>query len=149
MTIGEAVDPVMLPVACALAVIAILYFFWHVGRRYPSAPKIVPLQLRIDGRPGRLGRKRWLWLPPAIMAAVTALIGVILLRVPAATEPRAVLALVFLAIAETAVFGAWQTDRQIELARKMTYRVAPVRTLRAMLPILVTTVVAIVLAVRP
>ena len=149
MTIGEAVDPVMLPVACALAVVAILFFFWHVGRRYPSAPKIVPLRLRLDGRPGQPGRKRWLWFPPAILAGVCALLGAILLRVPGATEPRAVIALVFLTIAEVAVFGAWQTDRQIELARKMTYRVAPIRTLRALVPILVTTAVAIVLAVRP
>ena len=149
MTIGEAIDPVMLPVACALAVVAILFFFWHVGRRYPSAPKIVPLGLRIDGRPGRPGRKRWLWLPPAILAAVTALLSFVLLRVPAATEPRAVIALVFLSFAEVAVFGAWQTDRQIELARKMTYRIAPLRTLRAFFPILVTIVVTIVVAIRP
>jgi hypothetical protein len=149
MTVVEVVDPVMLPIACALAVVAILFFFWHVARRYPSAPKIVPLRLRIDGRPGQPGRKRWLWLPPAILAAVAALLSVVLLRVPAATEPRAVIALVFLTIAEVAVYGVWQTDRQIELARKMTYRVAPVRTLRALFPILVTTAVTIAIAVRP
>ena len=148
MTIGEAIDPVMLPVACALAVIAIVFFFWHVGRRYPSAPKIVPLQLRIDGRPGQWHSKRWLWLPPWIMIIVTALLSAVVLRVPGASEPRTVIALVFLTIAEVALFGVWQTDRQIELARKMTYRVAPARTLRALFPILVTTAVAIVLAVR-
>ena len=149
MTIGEAVDPVMLPVACGIAVVAILLFFWHVARRYPAAPKNVPLSLRIDGRPARMAPKRWLWLPPVIMAAVTVLLGVLLLRVPATEQQRPMMALVFLIIAEVAWFGAWQTDRQIELARKMTYRIAPVRTLRAFFPILVTIVVAVVVAVRP
>ena len=149
MTIGEVADPVILPVACCLAVVAILFFFWHVARRYPSAPKLVPLRLRIDGRPGQPGSKRWLWFPPAIMAVVTAVLSVVLFRAPAATDQRTVVALVFLVIAEVALFGVWQTDRQIELARKMTYRVAPVRTLRALFPILVTTVVTVVLAARP
>jgi hypothetical protein len=149
MTFGEVADPVVLPVACGIAVVAILYFFWHVGRRYASAPKIVPLRLRIDGRPGQPGRKRWLWLPPAVLAAVTALVSVLLLRAPDAAEHRSTIALVFLTLAEVALFGVWQTDRQIELARKMTYRVAPARTLRALFPILVTIVVTIVVAVRP
>ena len=148
MTIGEVVDPVILPVACGLAVVAILFFFWHVRRRYPSAPKVVPLQLRVDGRPGQWRSKRWLWLPPWIMTIVTALLSAIVLRVPAAMGARTVIALAFLTIAEVALFGMWQTDRQIELARKMTYRVAPARTLRALFPILVTTAVTIVLAVR-
>jgi hypothetical protein len=149
MTIGEVTDPVMLPVACGIAAVAILFFFWHVGRRYSSAPKMVPLGLRPDGRPGRLGRKRWLWLPPAILAAITALLSVLLIRAPHAAEHRAMIALVFLTMAEVALFGVWQTDRQIELARKMTYRVAPARTLRAIFPIVVTVVVAVVVAVRP
>ena len=148
MTIGEAVDPVMLPVTCGLAVVAILFFFWHVRRRYPSAPKVVPLQLRVDGRPGLWRSKRWLWVPPWIMTIVVALLSAVVLRVPAVMGARTVIALVFLTVAEVALFGVWQTDRQIELARKMTYRVAPVRTLRALFPMLVTTAVAIVLAVR-
>jgi hypothetical protein len=149
MTIGEVADPVMLPVACGIAAVAILFFFWHVGRRYPSAPKMVPLRVRADGRPGRMGRKRWLWLPPVVLAAVTALLSVLLLRAPDAAAHRTIIALVFLTMAEVALFGVWQTDRQIELARKMTYRVAPARTLRAIFPILVTAVVTIVVAVRP
>lgn len=149
MTIADVFGPVLLPVACAAAVVAIASFAWHVARRYPTAPKNVPLRLRIDGRPGRMAPKRWLWFPPVVMAAVTALLGAVLLRVPPAAEQRTTLALVFVTIAELAWFGAWQTDRQIELARKMTYRVAPARTLRALLPILATIVVTVVVAVRP
>jgi len=149
MTFGEVADPVILPVACCLAFVATLFFFWHVARRYPAAPKLVPLRLRIDGRPGPSAPKRWLWLPPAMMAVVTAVLSVVLFRAPVATEQRTVVALVFLTIAEVALFGMWQTDRQIELARKMTYRVAPVRTLRALLPIFVTAIVTVVVAVRP
>jgi|GEM_PF-1690571 len=149
VTIDEVIGPVMLPVACGIAVVAILLLAWHVARRYPSAPKNVPLKLRIDGRPGRMASKRWLWLPPAVMAAVAAMLGIILLRAPPPAEQRTTVALVFLLIAEVAWFGAWQTDRQIELARKMTYRVAPVRTLRALFPIIVTAIVAVVVAIRP
>ena len=43
---------------------------WHVARRYPAAPKRVPMRLRIDGRPGPLGTQSLLWLAPVIMAAV-------------------------------------------------------------------------------
>ena len=139
----------MLPAACGLAIVAILLFAWHVRRRYPSAPKMVPLTLRIDGRPGRMAPKRWLWLPPVIMAAVVAVLTAVLLRAPGAAEQRTTIALVFLTTAEVAWFGAWQTDRQIELARKMTYRIAPLRTLRVFFPILVTIVVTVIVAVRP
>jgi hypothetical protein len=149
MTIDEVLGPFMLPVACGLAVIAILLFAWHVARRYPSAPKNVPLTVRFDGRPGRVGPKRWLWLPPVIIAAVVGVLSAVLPRAPGAAEHRTMLALVFLTIAEVAWFGAWQTDRQIELARKMTYRIAPLRTLRVFFPILVTIVVTVVVAVRP
>ncbi|HEY0384263.1 MAG TPA: hypothetical protein VGC72_18895 [Candidatus Elarobacter sp.] len=149
MTIDEVLLPVMLPVACGLTLVAVLFFFWHVGRRYPSAPKNVPLRLRIDGRPGQVGSKRWLWFPPAVVAAVAAVLGVVLPQAPGAAEQRTTIALVFLTIAEVAVFGAWQTDRQIELARKMTYRIAPLRTLRVFFPILVTIVVTVVVAIRP
>jgi len=149
MTIDDPIAPVMLPVAWGLAVVAILLLAWHVARRYPSAPKNVPMKLRIDGRPGGLGSKRWLWAAPIAIAAVTALLTVVVLRAPPLPEQRTAVALVFVLIAEVAWFGAWQTDRQIELARKMTYRVAPVRTLRALFPILVTAVVAVVLAIRP
>jgi hypothetical protein len=149
MTAGEVLDPVALPVAFAVAVLSVLWLVWHVARRYPSAPKRVPLNLRLDGRPGHMASKRWLWLPPAILAAVMALLSVLLPRAPDAAQHRTVIALVFVIIAEVAWFGAWQTDRQIELARKMTYRIAPVRTLRAFFPVLVTIVVAMVVAVRP
>ena len=149
MTIDEVLGPVVLPVACGLAIAGVLLFAWHVARRYPSAPKNVPLTLRIDGRPGRMASKRWLWMPPAILAAVVALLIVVLPRAPGAAEQRTTIALVFLTIAEVAWFGAWQTDRQIELARKMTYRIAPLRTLRVFFPILVTIVVTVVVAVRP
>jgi hypothetical protein len=41
------------------------------------------------------------------------------------------------------------TDRQIELARGMTYRVAPARLFRALTPILVTIAITLFLAIRP
>jgi len=149
MTIDEVLQPVMLPVACGFAIFSVFFFFWHVARRMPGAPKKVPLSLRFDGRPGRVGSKRWLWLPPAVIAAVTAFLAFVLPRTPGAADERTAIALVFLTIAEVAWFGAWQTDRQIELARKMTYRIPPLRTLRVFFPILVTIVVTIIVAIHP
>ncbi len=149
MTLDEVVGPVLVPVAYGIAVIAVLLLFWHVRRRYPSAPKRVPLGLRIDGRPRKSAAKRWLWLGPAVMAAIVAGLGVFLFTAPPGVDERTTIALVFVVIAEVAWFVAWTTDRQLELARGMTYRIPPMRTLRAFFPILVTTVVTLVLALRP
>lgn len=149
MTIDEVIGPVMVPVAYGLAVSAVILLFWHVRGRYPSAPKRVPLGLGMDGRPRTVGAKRWLWLAPAVIAAVLALLGVFLVTAPPTADQRTPIALVFVTLAEVAWFVAWSTDRQIEIARGMTYRIAPLRTLRVFAPILATIVVTIVLAIRP
>ncbi len=149
MTIEDVVGPVMLPVAVGIAIAAIVALFWYVARRYPTAPKRVPLGLRIDGRPRRLGARRWLWLPPAVLVAVMTVLCTAVATRPPPDEGRTTIALVFLIMAEVAWFVAWTTDRQIELARGMTHRIPPARTLRVFFPILATIVVAVVLAIRP
>ena len=149
MTIGEVVDPFMLPVAFGFAVVCVLWLFVHVARRYPAAPKRVPAGLRYDGRPGRLGPKALLWLAPVIIAIVLGLTGGGLLAAPPRTDQRLLLTLVMLTIAEVTWFAGWTIDRQIELARKMTYRVAPSRLFRALLPLLATVVAIVFVAARP
>jgi hypothetical protein len=149
VTFGEVLDPVMLPIAFGIAIVALLVLIWHVGRRYPIAPKRVPMRVNIDGRPGRLGPKALLWLAPAAVAIVLGTLGIALAANPPKPEHRLLLTLVLFTVAEVTWFVGWMTDRQIELARKMTYRIAPSRTLRAFFPILATVVVTIVIAVRP
>lgn len=128
---------------------ATLLLMWHVARRYPTAPKRVPLRIGIDGRPSkRFGPRAVLWLAPGILAVTLVILGVALRLDPPEERVHVVLALAFLTIAEVALFAGWIIDRQIELARKMTYRIAPMRTLRASLPILVTVAAVLVLAYR-
>ena len=139
----------ILPIAYGIAVAATLLLMWHVARRYPSAPKRIPLRIGIDGRPSkRIGPRAVLWLAPGILAVTLVVLGVALALDPPAERIHLLLALAFLTIAEVAWFAGWIIDRQIELARKMTYRIAPMRTLRALLPILLTVAVVLVLAVR-
>jgi hypothetical protein len=149
MTVEDVVDPVMLPVAAGIAIAAIVALFWYVARRYPSAPKRVPLGLRIDGRPRRLGTRRWLWFAPCVLVAVTGISIAAVVTRPPPDDGRTTVALVFLTLAEAAWFLAWTMDRQIELARGMTHRIPPARTLRVFFPILATIVVALDLAIRP
>jgi hypothetical protein len=140
---------VILPIAYGVAVTATLLLMWHVARRYPTAPKRVPLRIGIDGRPSkRFGPRAVLWLAPGILAVTLVILGVALRLDPPEERVHVVLALAFLTIAEVALFAGWIIDRQIELARKMTYRIAPMRTLRASLPILVTVAAVLVLAYR-
>jgi hypothetical protein len=149
MTIGEVVDPVMVPVAFAFASACVLWLVWYVARRYRSAPKRVPTNIRYDGRPARLGPKAFLWAAPVAIALVLGAIGIGLLVTPPRADQHVLLALVMLAVAEVTWFAAWTTDRQIELARKMTYRVAPSRLLRALLPLAATIVAIVFVAARP
>jgi hypothetical protein len=140
---------VILPIAYGVAIAAVLLLMWHVARRYPSAPKRIPLRIGIDGRPSkRFGPKAVLWLAPGILAATLVILGVALRLDPPKSDVHMVLAFVFLTIAEVAWYAAWIIDRQIELARKMTYRIAPMRTLRVSLPLLVTVAVVVVLGLR-
>ena len=128
---------------------ATLLLIRHVARRYPSAPKRVPLRIRIDGRPSkRYGPRAVLWLPPGVLVATLVVLGIALRLDPPAERVQLLLALVFLTITEVAWYTGWIIDRQIELARKISYRVAPARTLRASFPIILTVAVTLVLAVR-
>ncbi len=149
MTIGEAVDPVMLPIAFAIAGLSMLWLVWHVARRYPAAPKRVPTGIRYDGRPARLGPKAVLWLAPVVIALCLGATGAGLLMNRPRADQHVLLTLVMLAIAEVTWFAGWTVDRQIELARKMTYRVAPSRLLRALLPLLATVVAIVFVGARP
>ena len=54
----------------------------------------------------------------------------------------------FVVLAEVAWLAAWTFDRHVELARKMTYRIAPARILRACLPVILTAAVAVALTAR-
>jgi hypothetical protein len=140
----------MLPIAYGLAVAATVLMLWHVARCYPTSPKRVPLRIGYDGRPSGSVPKPLLWLAPALVAAAVALLFVIVLVVkPPRPDERAIVALVFVTLAEAAWLVAWMTDRQIELARKITYRIAPGRLFRAVFPILATSVIVIVLVFHP
>lgn len=149
MTIEDVVGPLLLPVSVALALFAQLALFWHAFRAIPSAPKRVPIGLRFDGRPRRPGSRRLLWVAPVALLVVTAILCTFVARHPPPEDTRATIALTFFIIAEVAWFIAWTIDRQIELARGMTFRVPPARTLRVFAPILATIVMTLVLALRP
>jgi hypothetical protein len=55
---------------------------------------------------------------------------------------------VFLILAEVAWYVGWALDRQIEMARKMTFRIAPARMLRVALPLLATIALTVFIAAR-
>ena len=149
MTFDEVLDPVVLPIAFAVAVLSVLWLVWHVVRRYPSAPKRVPAGIRFDGRPGRLRAKSTLWVAPIVIAITLGATGAALVAHPPRPDQHLLLALVMLLIAELAWFAGWTIDRQIELARKMTYRVAPSRTLRVLLPVIATAIAIVFVGARP
>jgi hypothetical protein len=152
MTIDEVlapVIPVIVPIAYAIAVLAVLLLIRHLARRYPAVPARVPVRIRIDGRPSkRTAGKTILWLVPGLSAATIALCGIVLLRDPPKGDERVPFALTYLVFAEVVWFVAWMLDRQIELARKMTHRIAPARMLRVLLPIIASVVIVLVIAAR-
>jgi hypothetical protein len=140
----------MVPVAFAIAAVSALWMLLHIARRYPSVPKRIPWRMRWDGRPSGQSIGKWfLWVAPAILVTVFVLVAAMVRVVgwPPA-EGDATLALMFIVFAEVAYLVAWSADRQIELARKMTYRVSPARTLRAALPVLLTVAVLLLVAAR-
>ena len=120
-----------------------------MARRYPSFPARAPLGIRFDGRPpNRAIPKIALWFAPAIIVIVVALLGVALVRDPPREDQQLILALAFVAIAEVAWLFAWSVDRQLELVRKMTFRIAPARMLRAIGPIVATIAIMLIVALR-
>ena len=139
----------IVPIAYGVAVAAILLLFRHVARRYRTCPKRIPLGIGLDGRPRSGGSKRWLWVPPIVMAAVIALLGVLLAIEPVRQDQQVTIALVLVILAEVAGFAAWSVDRQIELARGMTFRIAPSRTLLAFFPVLATIGIMLFLILKP
>ncbi|HEX3550501.1 MAG TPA: hypothetical protein VHT53_09000 [Candidatus Elarobacter sp.] len=141
---------VPLTIAYAIALGATVLLLRHVAVRYRAAPDRVPVHINPDGRPSARTAGKWLlWLPPGIVAVIVAILGVALGLSPPREDQAVLLTLAMLAIAEVAWFVAWTTDRQIEIARNMTIRIAPARLLRATLPLLVTVAVILALALRP
>ncbi len=138
----------MLPIAYGIAVVAVLWLIRHVAQGYRSAPKRVPINIRADGRPGRLVPKPLLWVAPGTVAAVVIALGLAIFTTPQKTDEHVILTLVMLTLAEVTWFVGWAGDRQIEMARKMTYRVAPARLLRTLLPIIVTVAVTVFVGAR-
>lgn len=137
-------------VAYAVAAGATVLLIRHVARVYPTAPKRLPLRIGADGRPSaRTIGKRILWVAPAILVAVLLLLGLGLRTAPPRDDQTVVMVLVMVTIAELAWLVAWSVDRQIEIARKMTVRIAPVRLLRVTLPLLVTIAITLAIALRP
>lgn len=117
----------LLGIALGIAVVATLLLTLHVWRRFPTMPARIPLSIRIDGRPGQLYPRVFVWLVPAIFAVVVAGTGAGLIGNPPMPADRPVLALVLLQIALIAYLMAWVVDRLIELGRRQTYRIAPGR----------------------
>ncbi len=148
MIVEDAVARLVLPIAYGIAVVAALLMLAHVARRYASSPKRIPAGIGFDGRAVGNVPKLWLWVGPAIVAALVASLGAALFAVRFDDDKRPVLSLVLIVLAEMAGLVVWNTDRQIELARKQTYRVAPARILRTVLPLLATVVALVVLAIR-
>jgi hypothetical protein len=116
-------------IAYGLAIIAAALLALHVRRRYPTMPERVPLNIGYDGRPGPLYPKVWIWFFPGLFAVVVAFLGVALVTTQPHPEDRFVLTLVLLEVALVAYLMGWLVDRLIELARRQTYRIAPVRIL--------------------
>jgi hypothetical protein len=137
---------VLLPIAFGIALAAAVLLLVHVARRYASAPKRVPIAIRYDGRPGRDAPRAILWLAPSILTLTVLTLGAALLVGRPRPEQTVVLALVFITMAEVAWLVGWVADRQIELARKMTFRIAPNRLILVILPLLATCVAIIVAA---
>ncbi|HTJ28391.1 MAG TPA: hypothetical protein VMA36_19695, partial [Candidatus Limnocylindria bacterium] len=76
---------------------------------------------------GPLYPKVWIWFLPGLFALAVAILGVGLLTAPPHPEDWFVLTLVLLEIALFAYLLGWLVERLIELARRQTYRIAPVR----------------------
>lgn len=136
-------------VACAFALVATLLLIRHLAARYPAVPARVPLRIELDGRPSRREAGKWtLWIAPAVLLAVIGLLGVLCVVEPPRADQRTASALVFVVIAQVAWYVAWLLDRQIELARKTTDRIAPGRLFRATVPLLAIVALTIAVAAR-
>jgi hypothetical protein len=140
-------SPLVVWVAAACAHATQLWFIARLARRYARIPVRVPLRLRLDGRPRAAGSKAGLWIAPIALFVATLGLAVVLLRRPPPNWDDLLIALAFLICAEAGWFIAWTTDRQIEVARGMTVRIAPQRIVALASPLAVTVLVAIVEAI--
>jgi len=131
----------------AIAVAQIAFLALRRRRRYPAIPKRIPIGLGFDGRPRPAASKAWLLLAPAMLAAVVAIVVAAMVLDPVPEEKHLTMLFVFLVLAELAWLLEWTTDRQVELARGMTHRIAPSRMLLVMLPILATIGATIAVAI--
>jgi hypothetical protein len=134
-------------IGAAIAIAQTALLLLHLRRRYPVLPKRVPIGLRWDGRPRATGPKALLWLAPAIVAGALAIVIAAMLLDHLRAETQTTMLFVFLVVAEVAWYVQWTIDRQIEMARGMTHRIAPTRMLLTALPILATIAVAIAVAI--
>ncbi len=133
----------------ALALGATAFVVWHLAQRYAGAPARIPLQIGFDGRPSRVTAGKWiLWAAPAVLVVVVPYLGIAMLRTPLPDAAARVIILVHLTIVDIAWLVAWSIDRQIELARDATARIAPRRLLRVISPLLVLVAVTLVVAAR-
>jgi hypothetical protein len=124
--------------AYAIAVVVTLLMLRHVARVWPNAPARVPLHLGIDGRPGMLAPRPFLWLAPGIVTAVVVYLGVTLATMPPYAASPLGLALVYVIVAEVAAFVGWLAGLQVQIGRNQTFRIAPTRLLIAIGPIILT-----------
>jgi hypothetical protein len=140
-------SPLVVWVAAACALASQLWFIARLARRYARIPVRVPLRLRLDGRPRAAGSKAGLWIAPIALFVVTLGLAIVLVRRPPPNWDDVLIALAFLICAEVGWFVAWTTDRQVEVARGMTVRIAPKRIVALASPLAVTVLVAIVEAI--
>jgi len=135
--------------AYAIAVVATLLMLRHVARVWPNAPARVPLHLGIDGRPGMLAPRPFLWLGPGIVAAIVVYLGVALAMTPPYAASPLVLALVYVILAEMAALVGWLAGLQVQIGRNQTFRIAPTRLLLAVGPIILTILALVYVSATP
>ena len=134
-------------IGAAIAIAQVVALCVHLVRRYPAIPKRVPIGLRFDGRPRTPAAKSWLWAGPIVIALAIAGLALLTALDRTGRESGTMMLFIFLAVAESAWFVQWTIDRQIELARDMTHRIAPSRLLLTLLPILATVAIAIAIGI--
>ncbi len=140
-------SPLIIAIAAAFALCTQLWVLLRLARRFASIPARVPLRLRLDGRPRATGSKRGLWIAPLTTLTVTVVLGAAVLAHPPPYWQDVIVALAFLICAEVGWFIAWTIDRQVEIARGMTVRIAPRRIVALAFPLVATIAVAIVEAI--
>jgi hypothetical protein len=142
-------DPLVLG-AYAAALLAALLLLRHVARRWPSVPARIPMSIGYDGRGRGPVPRGWIWFLPLVICTIIVVIPPLLVLVPSHRPPPPIVtALLCLLLIELAGLIGWLVSLQIELGRKMTFRIAPIRLARAVAPVLVTIAIILYVAVNP